>query len=126
MEIKQVKAGQIGEIGQGVALMHKISLMASKICYEDGVQICVRIEKEQKEELDEYCKKHPGMITTTLAGMILQGGIKDFINYDKSLVEHEEEEISRGFEEYEKHQKKSKKEFKPEDELELYGKKGGK
>jgi hypothetical protein len=121
-----VKVGQIGEIGKNVALMHKITEISSRICLEDGVQVCVRIEKGVKEELEEYCKKRRGIVVTTLAGMILQGGIQDFLNYDKSLVEHEEQMIEDMLEEEEKFQKKPKKDSKPEDELEIYEKKGGK
>jgi hypothetical protein len=88
VELKEAYKGQLGDVGKGVATIHFVVGMSTKIIVTDPVQTCVRIEEEELERVEAYCKEK-GIRPTTLMGMLLQSAIKEYLDYDKSLLDAE-------------------------------------
>lgn len=88
MEIKQVRKGQLGEVGVGVAGIHTILRCKMKPQLHEPIQVCVRIETETKERLDKYCSK-VGIKPVGLAGLILNVALQEFCSYVDSLEAEE-------------------------------------
>lgn len=90
-ELKQAFKGQIGNVGMKVAAVHWISEMSSKSVMQHPVQVCIRIEQEESERLQEYANKR-GLKLISLCGGILQAAIEEFLEYDNSFKVLEVEE----------------------------------
>jgi hypothetical protein len=90
MEIKEAFKGQLGSIGKDVAMVYYISQMRSKVNIQDAVQVCARIEKEQAEELQEYCNER-GLKLVSVCNGILNAAVNEFLEYHKSFKALDEE-----------------------------------
>lgn len=84
LEFKEAYKGQLGNISRGTAFIYSVVKMATKVILTDPLQVCVRIEKPEHTRLFKYCEDKK-VRPLSLMGMILQSGIKEFLDYDKSL-----------------------------------------
>lgn len=111
--------------GTELLVVYRAAKIAHKVIIQEPTSITVRIEEETRNKLDEFCKRY-GMKPITVAGMLLDAGIQDFVALDEAERQREQDELEAECKLYEaemeKEKKKPKKDYKNKVELDIKGK----
>jgi len=105
-EVKEAFKGQIGHIGYHVAGVCKTVDMSFRLRYEDPFQICVRVEKETVDAFYAFCEKK-GVKPLGFAGMIMDGVLKEVLEYYQSFEDLEAKEAQKAVDGHKEDEKKA-------------------